>query len=65
MRGMRHVNKAQEGYRGEPATQTPLPITTVEGQFMLAPRSYSRGEAGEEDPLTGKSSAYLEQPVQS
>lgn len=57
---MRHVTKAQDGYRGQPAAQTPLPITTVQCQFMHAPRSYSRGEAGEEGPLMGKSSAYLE-----
>lgn len=60
---MRHVNKAQDGYRGQLAAQTPRPIATVQCQFMLAPRSYSRGDAGEDDPLMGKGSAYREYPV--
>lgn len=60
MAGMRHITMGQEGYRGQPAAQTPLPITTVQCQLPLAPRSSSRGEAGEEDPLRIKNSPYRE-----
>lgn len=48
MAGMRHVNRGQEGYREQPAAQTPLVITAVQCQLPFTPRSSSRGAGKQE-----------------